>query len=201
MKNILFIVITSLLFSCSQDENNTLMNDLISKELSKNENVDEFFLDFKFGMDKTAYNNSIKSHLTSKDLFVFLDSYSYKFSQDNINWFLYPDFHNDSLIGITLRVIDNLSSDNLRETLNLFSIHESVLTQYIKLYGQPSMSVNRYDNYWFIKNMKIQIEKTDNDIRVIYENIRRMRKIDYSKYRIDEDLNSFDSAYFEQRNH
>ena len=159
-KKILLILIISItILSCGENKNKGIIENEISIQLEKNEDIEEVFLGFKFGMDTVEFDSWIQEQKTINKLSFTLDSYAYEFKQNNnlkgINWFFGSKLHNDTLIGISLRAYEGLSSDN---KINLNKVYQETVKEYTAKYGKPNYSVGSLDRYWFIKNLEINIK-------------------------------------------
>ena len=198
-KLFLILIISLHLLSCDQKKNKEIIDSKIAEQLAFNKNVDNIFLNIKFGMDKSEFNSSILEQKSIGKVSFDLDQYAYQFKNnpnlEGINWFVGSKMHNDTLIGISLTAYKDLSSS---VNLNLTQVYKETVQEYITKYGTPNHSDENYDKYWFINNLEINIVKTDGKIIISYEDTRRRKSIDWQKCRFDADYNSQDAWYYEK---
>lgn len=197
-----FLTITTI--GCQEAPNNSVIQEKIDEQLKSGKNVDMFFLDLKFGMHKTEFNNYIVNQYSTGKLKKAYSGYSYEFINNNdlngINWIISPALHNDSLIGITLYSFKDFWEHNYN-TLN--HTYNEIINEYQNKYGTPNYTVGKFIKYWFLNNLEINITKSNGEVlggtvRISYKNTRKRREINYTKCRFDKDGNSFDNLYYEK---
>jgi len=203
-KNILLFFITALtLISCNQSNEKNTLNQLIKESLKSNKNIERVFLNLKFGMSKTEFENELKELNQSRKIKPDYSGYSYEFIDNKnlsgINWLIRPEFHNDTIIGIELYSFKNFWKNNYN---SVDETYKEIISEYERTYGKPSYSKSEFENYWLKDNLLISISKSkSNDlggkVYIKYDDERKESKIDLTKCIFDEYGNSMDKWYFD----
>ena len=203
-KNILLVFITALtLISCNQSNDKNTLNQLIKESLKSNKNIERVFLNLKFGMSKTEFENELKKLNQSGKIKPDYSGYSYEFIDNKnlagINWLISPEFHNDTIIGIELYSFKDFWKNNYN---SVDETYKEIISEYERTYGKPNYSKSEFENYWLKDNLLISISKSkSNDlggaVYIKYDDERKESKIDLTKCKFDKYGNSMDKWYFD----
>ena len=203
-KNILLILtVISLLYSCNNSNNRDKLNKLIDESLSSNKNTEKVLLSLKFGMSKIEFENELNKLYLNEQVKIDYSGYSYEFPNNEklngINWVITSNLHNDSIVGVKLHSFKEFWKNNYN-TLN--ETYLEIVNEYTRVYGNPSYSKSKFENYYLKDNLLISITMSETKnlggtIYIQYSDKRKEKSIDLTKCRFDENGNSLDKWYFD----
>lgn len=203
IKYIAFILVL-FVFSCGTPKEEIEFNKLIEKNLKSDKDVDRVFMDLKFGMSITEFNEELENQYKNGKLKRRSNrssSYAYEFEDNKellgVNFLISPGLHNDSIVEIRLH---SFKKNWVRNYNSLNFAYKELIEEYVRVYGQPTYKKNSAESYWLKDNLIISVTKKDSDLggvlNVYYENKRKLNSIDLFKCHFDEFGNSMDLWYY-----
>lgn len=204
LKIFIILLLTISIYSCYKPNDNSTLNKLVNEGLNTNKNVEKVFLDLKFGMSKIDFEKELIKMNLNKKVKIFLKDYSYEFNNKKlkgINWQISSRLHNDSIIGINLHSFKMFWKNNYN---SINDTYIEIINEYKNVYGEPSYTKSRYENYWIKDNLLISITKSNSDdlggsVYIKYKDKRKDSMIKLSKCKFDEYGNSLDRWYYQEK--
>jgi len=201
----LFFLPFLMMVSCTSfptPEDSLAMEKLIDEQLKSKDDVQSIFLGFKFGMSPDRVKVHTISEVLKENIDPAMETYQFGDNEliGELKWNVHSRFHNDSLLKLSLRCWDFMN-ENVK--VHSFAAYSELIRLYTLKYGDPQYK-SKNTTHWFVKNLEIKIERIKPrakipDLSIEYINTRRTRAIDHTRSKRDEDFNTFDPWYYDQR--